>query len=169
MIIIRSARTDDADLLAEFIVKLDHEAKYLLYEPGEREGSVNTVKSFLSRIEQDEKSMVLIALTENKKIIGFICGEVSGCKRFSHVMHINIGVLKAYQKKGWAEKLGEMLYAHAKKVGIFRYEALIVKQNVASTMLMNKFGFKLEGVKTNGIRINEKLYDLCLVSKVESL
>lgn len=166
MTIVRSGSVDDAELLASFIVKLDHEGEYLLYEPGERKGDINSVQAYLNRIKNEANSIVYVAQDINNKIVGFACGESSPLKRMSHVMSINIGILEDYQGCGIGKKFIEELLSYSKAVGIVRVEASVVKNNVRCIGLLKKYGFIVEGVKSNAIMINRILCDVCVLAKL---
>ncbi|EKD72169.1 MAG: GCN5-related N-acetyltransferase [uncultured bacterium] len=169
MIKIHQANMSDAESLSDFIKKLDTESCYLLYDSGERKNDVNTIKSYLSRIDQDGKSIVFIAENEHKEIIGFICGEVPHLKRLAHLMKCNIGILKKYHGAGIGSGLLEKLITYAKETNIIRLEATVIKQNTQSVSLCERFGFNIEGIKIHSIKINDELHDEYLLAKLITL
>jgi L-amino acid N-acyltransferase YncA len=181
MITIRKACLSDAAALSLFVKKLDAENEYLLYSHGERKNDVSVVERYLQRMEKNKKSVVLLAEAllakewagelsarkmGNRLIVGFICGEVSDLQRRSHVMSINVGVLKNKQGLGLGRKLAVALIEHAKRCDIQRLEATVIANNVMSLNLCKKFGCVIEGVKKGSIRIGGELLDEYVVAKM---
>jgi RimJ/RimL family protein N-acetyltransferase len=166
MITIRSANINDSESLSKFIKQLDVESQYLLYDPYERKNDPQVVKAYLSTMIYSPKSVVYLAENEYKYIVGYVCGEVSHLSRITHVMKANIGVLKQYHGLGIGRMLSEQLLHHAKKVGIRRIEVTVVRLNIISFNLCKKFGFEVEGVKKNSIRIDTVLHDELFLARL---
>lgn len=168
MITVRPVRADDATSLASFIVKLDHESEYLLYEPGERTGNIDNIRRYLGRMKQDKSSIMFVAQNNEGQMVGFACGEVPHLIRMSHIMNINIGILSEYQGQGTGKRFIEALVDHARSTGIIRIEATIVKDNVKCLGLFKKNGFAVEGIKSNALVIDNVLRDVCMLSKLNN-
>ncbi len=166
MINIRQANMDDAYKLSLFIKKLDLENKYLLYEQNERKNDIFATKLYLEKMQNNPKNIIFIAENEYQEIIGFACGEVSFLKKLSHVMKGNIGILKKYHGRNTGRLLAEKTLLYAKKMGIVRIEATIIRENVISLNLSKKFGFKIEGIKHSSIKIGQRFHDEYLVAKI---
>lgn len=166
MITTRRAILEDAISLSKFIYNLGIESQYLLYDVGERNCDESLTKSYLIKMNKDDKSAVYIALDADNNIIGFICGEVSHLNRISHVMKANIGVLKNCHGLGVGKILAEKLLTHALSVGILRIEATVIKSNKISFNLCKKFGFEVEGIRRGSIKIGDDLHDEYLMSKL---
>jgi RimJ/RimL family protein N-acetyltransferase len=162
----RKANLSDADSLSQFIVKLDNESKFLLYDAGERQGNLDIVKLYLLRIENCGKSVVFIAENTDKEMVGFICGEVSPLKRVSHVMKVNIGALKNYHGLGIGRMLGKMLLQHVLNMDIKRVEVTVIKSNSISLNICKKFGFEVEGIKKHAIKIGTEFFDEYLLARI---
>lgn len=156
---IRKATLEDAKSLGIFVTALDNESEYLLFEQGERSVNTETARQYLAKIESNKKSAVFIAENEECEIVGFVCGETSHLKRISHVMKINMGILKNYRKSAISRELLHALLDYAAIVGILRAEATVIKNNIISLNLCKKFGFNVEGIKKSALKIKDSLYD----------
>lgn len=165
MITIRKASIEDTDALSDFMLQLDNECDYLLHHPGERGENVELTKKFLLRIAKNERSAIFLAENSSEGIIGYVCGEALLHQRIAHVMKVSIGMLKKYQKKGIGRMLAYALHDHANKVGIYRAEAAVIKENKLSLNLSKRMGFELEGIKKHAFKIGDHYYDECLLVK----
>jgi RimJ/RimL family protein N-acetyltransferase len=161
MISVRKARISDAKNLGIFMSQLDKDSNFLLYGTDERQSDTQSVKKYLLRILEQQKSVVFLAENIEKQIIGFLCAEVSTIKRISHVMRINIGVAKHYRGSIASRMLAEKLATYIEAVPIKRVEATIITAN-----LCKKFGFEIEGIKRASIKIDEDYYDEYLLAKI---
>lgn len=162
----RKATINDAEHLTKFIIQLDNESDYLLFGPGERNIDIEVTKSYLKKINDNERSSVLIAENDNLEIIGFICGETLNLKRAVHVMKANIGVLKDARGTKVARELAIKFIKTAKNSGILRIEVTVIKENKLSLNLCKKFGFEIEGLKKSSIKIGDKYHDEYLLAKL---
>ncbi len=166
MITIRHSDIKDYEPFAKFISILDSEAPFILYDPDERKMDNDKAKKFLTRISLENKSVAFFALNESNEIVGFVCGEVSNYNRTSHIMSINIGVLKQYHRSGAGRFLANKILEYVKLNQITRVEASIIKNNIPSLNLAKRFGFEIEGIKKNSIKIGNVYYDEYFLSKL---
>lgn len=166
-IIIRKAIYSDAQKLSEFIKNLDDENEFLLYDKNERKNNTETASRYLAKINENIPSVVFVAINKNKDVIGFVCGEVNNLRRFSHVMKLNIGVLKAYNI-GLGRILANTIIEHAKQNSIIRIEASVIAKNQISLNLCKKAGLGIDGIKKFAIKVNDKYYDEIMLSKILS-
>lgn len=165
MLTIREATMADAELLSKFMSQLDYESDYLLYHPGERDDAIQIVTQYLTRLTNNEKSMIYVAENQENNIVATICGESSAYQRIAHVMKVNIAALKAYRRTGIGRKLSYQLLAHAIKRGIHRVEVTVIKENKISLNLCQRMGFELEGIKKQSIKIGDRYHDEYLLAR----
>ena len=95
-----------------------------------------------------------------------MCGEINNLRRFSHVMKVNIGILKEYYNIGLGNTLAKTLEEHAKQNSIIRVEVSVISKNEISLNLCKKFGLTVDGVKKFAIKVNNKYYDEIMLSKI---
>ncbi len=166
IISIKKANVSDSKILSDFVSQLDKQSLFLPYNPDERNASEEVVKRYLEDISKNVKSIVYIAVDLNNKVVGFVCGEVSKLIRFSHIMKLNVGVLELYQRQGVAKKLGDAILQYAIELGLTRLEVEIIAENKPSLFLASSFNFNIEGVKTSAIKIDDKYYDVYILSRL---
>jgi len=163
---LRQANIDDAQSLIKFIKQLESESEYLLCGSGERRLQLERVESYLQKIQMTTKPLMYVAVDNKQNIVGFVCGETSSFKRISHVIKVNIGLLKKVRRTRLARELGILFLQKAREAGIVRIEATVIKENKLSLNLCKKFGAKIEGLKESSIKIGDRFYDEYLLAKI---
>lgn len=150
--IIRPIQVNDAEGFVELSKKID-ESGFMLYEPGERETTVEQQRKSIERILSEKKSIFFVAEFENK-LVGFIAALGGDLKRNQHSAYLVLGVLENYQGQGIATKLFNRVFEWAKEVEITRLELTVIKDNTKAFNLYRKMGFVLEGEKVYSLIIN---------------
>jgi RimJ/RimL family protein N-acetyltransferase len=151
-LIIRPIEVSDAENFLELSKKID-ESGFMLYEPGERETTVEQQKKSIENILSEKNSIFFVAETENK-LVGFIAAIGSNLKRNQHSCYLVLGVSEDYRGQGIATKLFNKLFVWAKDVGISRLGLTVIKGNTKAFNLYKKMGFVLEGEKVHSLKIN---------------
>ncbi|PSL43210.1 RimJ/RimL family protein N-acetyltransferase [Salsuginibacillus halophilus] len=149
---IRPIAVSDADEFLAVSKKID-ESGFMLYEPEERETTVEQQRKAIEGIMSSKKSVIYVAEVENK-IVGFITALGGRLKRNQHSAYLVLGVLEDYQGRGFATKLFEQMFQWAAQVEISRLELTVIKDNVSAFHLYRKMGFVLEGEKVHSLMIN---------------
>ncbi|WP_223703140.1 GNAT family N-acetyltransferase [Sutcliffiella deserti] len=152
--IIRPIAVSDAESFVELSKKID-ESGFMLYEPGERETTVEQQRKTIERILSDKRSIFFVSEVENK-LVGFIAALGGNVKRNQHSAYLVLGILDEYQGQGIATKLFNQVFEWAKEVEISRLELTVIKDNIKAFHLYRKMGFILEGEKVHSLMINEK-------------
>ena len=152
VMIIRPIQVNDAEGFVELSKKID-ESGFMLYEPEERETTVDQQRKSIERILSEKKSIFFVAEVENK-LAGFIAALGGDLKRNQHSAYLVLGVLEDYQGQGIATKLFNRVFEWAKEVEITRLELTVIKDNTKAFNLYRKMGFVLEGEKVHSLIIN---------------
>lgn len=100
-----------------------------------------------------------LAVSENK-VIGWC--DITSLDRhvFTHVGELGIGVIAQYRGHGVGTALIHTALAAAKTKGLERIELHVFETNKAAIALYEKFGFVIEGVKRNGVKIDDRYTNL---------
>lgn len=172
-VVIRLAVPEDASQWADMLLKLDEEIEYTTFQPGERSPDISKYMDKIAATTKYPKSAIFLAFDnqlENDKIVGYLSVEAYRNNRRCHVAIVGIGVLETHYSKGIANQLGIELMKHAKTNELRRIEAHIARSNYKSIALAEKFGFVLEGIKNNAIKINDAYEDeYLMVLEIEVL
>lgn len=156
--ILRPIEVSDAENFLELSKKID-ESGFMLFEPGERQTTVEQQRKSIERILSEPNTIFFVAEIENK-LVGFMAVIGSNLKRNRHSANIVLGVLDDYRGQGIATKLFNKAFEWAKEVGISRLGLTVIKDNNKAFNLYRKMGFVLEGerlhsLKINGVFVNE--------------
>ncbi|MBD8069696.1 GNAT family N-acetyltransferase [Bacillus sp. PS06] len=152
--IIRPIEVGDAEDFLALSKKID-ESGFMLFEPGERETTVEQQRKSIERISGEKRSVIFVAEVENK-LAGFIAALGGNLKRNQHSAYLVLGVQEDYQGQGIATKLFEQMFEWANQLGISRLELTVIKDNTKAFNLYRKMGFILEGEKIHSLIIDGK-------------
>ena len=157
MMRIRTLKKSDA---AEFVrlTKIIDESGRMLFEPGERQTTVEQQEKMIQRIQEDKKSTFLVAEIEGH-LVGYLGALGNQAKRKQHIVYIALGVLENYQGKGVATSLFNEIFDWAKATAISRIELTVMKKNKKALELYKKLGFVIEGQKIHSLIIDDNFED----------
>ena len=161
---IRQIQIEDAKNLLNLLKKLDTETPFLLYEKDERKRTIEQQRKNIK--EQLEKGSLTFVLEDNKKLVGYVFGNIFTANRKKHCMNLAIAILQEYTGKGYGTKLMNTIEEYAINNGITRLELEVSKNNKVAISLYQKIGFEVEGVKRNAFLVNGKYEDELLMAKI---
>ena len=96
---ISKAKPDDAEALVNLFNQLEDETDFMLFEPGERNITVEEQAKKLESWEAASSGVVFIA-SIGREIVGFVVGVGGTANRNRHSLHIAIGILQAFCGQG---------------------------------------------------------------------
>ena len=161
---IRKIQIEDAKNLLNLLKKLDAETTFLLYEKDERNSTIEQKRKNIQ--EQLEKGSLTFVLEDNKKLVGYVFGNIFTANRKKHCMNLAIAILQEYTGKGYGTKLMNTIEEYAINNGITRLELEVGKTNMVAISLYQKTGFEEEGIKRNAFLVNGKYEDELLMAKI---
>jgi ribosomal protein S18 acetylase RimI-like enzyme len=161
---IRKIQIEDAKNLLNLLKKLDAETTFLLYEKDERNSTIEQQRKDIQ--EQLEKGSLTFLLEDNKKLVGYVFGNIFTANRKKHCMNLAIAILQEYTGKGYGRKLMNTIEKYAINNGITRLELEVAKTNNVAISLYQKTGFEEEGIKRNAFLVNGKYEDELLMAKI---
>ena len=166
---IRPAVIDDAQSFLDMWSTLDTETEFLLFEPGEREVSLDEQRSKLANATGSDNVHILAAVDTDKSVLaGFAAGRRSALLRDRHNLEVIIALQQKYTGKGVGLKLLGQLEDWALSKQVHRMELAVMTNNHPAIKLYEKYGFKMEGTKTDGVRLKSGYVDLYLMAKIIS-
>lgn len=141
-----------------------------------------TTMNFMShpRTLKEAKKEIISAIKENKKKVKTsenfaidVNGEYAGGISIHHIVknhmcHITYNLGEKYRGKGIVSEAVKLICEYAfKKYKLIRIEAGVREYNIASIKLLEKNGFKLEGIKKKAVMKNGKYYNDFIYAKVK--
>jgi RimJ/RimL family protein N-acetyltransferase len=161
---IRKIQIEDAKNLLNLLKKLDAETTFLLYEKDERNSTIEQQRKNIQ--EHLEKESLTFVLEDNKKLVGYVFGNIFTANRKKHCMNLAIAILQEYTGKGYGTKLMITIEEYGINNGITRLELEVAKTNKVAISLYQKTGFEEEGIKRNAFLVNGKYEDELLMAKI---
>lgn len=159
----RNLSIEDAERFWALMDRLDHETKYMLYEPGERTRDLSQVRSVIRDSQRDD--FLLAAETEHR-LVGYISAQRGRQRRIAHTAYIVVGVLRDYRGQGIGTEFFKRLDAWAGQTHITRLELTVICENEAALRLYTKSGFQIEGVRRNSIFADGRYLDEYYMAKL---
>lgn len=150
--IIKELNEEDAKEFLELCKKLD-DSGYMLYDPGERQTSVEAQQSGIAKFKQDDGVYFHVAEIDGN-IAGFMAAFKDNLNRKKHSAYLVLGVDADYRGRGIASSLFEHVFEWAEHQGITRLELTVIKDNIPAFNLYKKMGFVIEGEKVHSLMID---------------
>lgn len=164
MIIIRELQIEDAENFLNLLNITDTETTFMLYEKGERKTTIEQQRKNIQ--DGIKKGILTFILEDNKKLVGYVWGNIFTANRKKHCMYLAVAILKEYTGKGYGTKLMNTLKKQAIENGINRLELEVSEKNKFAISLYEKLGFEVEGVKRRAFLVNGNYEDELIMGKI---
>ena len=155
---IRTARPYDAAALLDLKRQLDSETAFMMYEPGERDSSVQDLARDLAGVARSPNSVVLLAELGGQ-LAGYVELTGGSFRRSRATAYLVIGVLAHAAGRG----IGATLLGHAKDWaaahGLHRLELTVMAHNTRAIRLYERMGFSVEGRRSECLLIEGQFVD----------
>lgn len=162
---IRPIEIRDAEQFLQLSNTLDRESRFMLYEPDERQVTVDEQKKILQTFVDDITKHLIVA-EDGETLVGFAMITGSQLKRTKHRASIVMGIVVAYQGQGLGKKLLTAVEKRAKDAGVYRLELTVMAQNKPALWLYSQCGFTVEGIRRRSIKFGESFMDEFYMSKM---
>jgi ribosomal protein S18 acetylase RimI-like enzyme len=166
MITIRPIQESDAAQFLALRTRLDAETRLMMLEEGERDQDLQRQHAYLRSVLARENHTILVAVTEEDQLVGYLEAEGGGFRRNRHVATIVVGIPRAYQGQGIGTRLFQALEVWAKACGISRLELTVMLHNTAAQALYTKMGFVTEGRRRWSLLVDGAFVDEYSMVKV---
>ncbi|WP_254901265.1 GNAT family N-acetyltransferase [Tuberibacillus sp. Marseille-P3662] len=164
--VIREMTVDDADRFLKLELALDQETTFMLYEPEERQMTVQDQQKKIENLMNQEHTTALTAEDSEGQLIGFAVVMGNQLNRIRHRASIVVGVLQAHSGQGIGSKLLEAGEEWAQDRGITRLELTVMGHNRRALGLYDKMGYKIEGMRKKAILMNDEYVDEFYMGKI---
>jgi RimJ/RimL family protein N-acetyltransferase len=156
---IRPARESDARSVRDAVKAVAAEKWYLATVDG---FSLEETRAFLQRVV-DGVLPELLALVEDE-VVGFCDILPNSAQGFTHVGRLGLGVRFEWRRQGIGRRLLGACLSLARDAGIEKVELEVFSDNVAATRLYDSFGFRQEGLKVRGRKLEGRYQDVLLMA-----
>lgn len=146
MIKVRQIKAEDAEKYMKLYSRLDEETNFRLYEPGERNVSLNEQAAEIENMINDGNSTIIVA-EDGEELVGYLSGFSRSQNRVRHIVTIGIAILQSHVGMGIGTMLFKELEAWAREHNKHRLELTVMENNPSAYALYKKMGFEAEGTK----------------------
>ncbi|AZK46658.1 GNAT family N-acetyltransferase [Paenibacillus lentus] len=161
---VREVLVEDAKALLQIIPIIDKETEFTLRGEGEFRLSLHEEESFIRNILAEPRSVMFVASC-NDNIVGSLGFRGNNLTRYKHTGEFGMGILKQY----WGQGIGTMLIEHllswSEAHDIRKINLKVVETNIRAIKLYERFGFEIEGVQKNEVKIADQYYNLLSMGK----
>ncbi|HSD83008.1 MAG TPA: GNAT family N-acetyltransferase [Anaerolineae bacterium] len=165
MITIRPATSEDAAAFLALRTQLDHETRFMMLEPGERQTTVEQECERLAAISRSDNKQTFLA-EDDGQLVGWLWANGGEFRRNHHSVHIVIGIRAAYTNQGIGTRLFQACEAWARERGLHRLELTVMTNNQLGIALYKKMEFQIEGTAQHALRVEGEYVDLHYMSKL---
>ena len=158
----RSARKEDAQLLAAYLRQTAAETPYLLREPEEVTISAEREQSFIMEKEADDRELMLLCFDGERHVGNCSIMAAGGMMRQAHRCGVAIALYQEYWGKGIGRKMMEIALETARQMGYEQAELDVVSANEAAIRLYEKLGFRQYGVFPHNMKYRDGSYADCV-------
>ena len=162
---IRPATPCDARRLLELKLALDHESSLMMYEPGERQASVDDVRRDI-RERLASPNSVLIVAASTGVIAGYVEAIGGEYNRTRHLATVIAGVRQSFAGQRVGTRMFQALVGWADTSGILRLELTVMAHNSPAIALYEKFGFEREGLRRCSVVVDGECVDEFAMARV---
>jgi RimJ/RimL family protein N-acetyltransferase len=150
---IRPVKRTDTNMLFSFFEQLDSETSFLLFEPGERNPSLERQEKRLEQILASEQERMWV-VTDEQQIVGYLGLRRGNANRTRHAAVIALGLLQTYCGQGWGTRLLQQAEAWAREHRIRRLGLTVMVHNERALRLYLKQGFAIEGLQKDSLLVD---------------
>ncbi len=165
MITIRTAIPDDAATFLALRQQVDHETKFMMLEPGERQTTVEQERERIASTLKTDNQQTFLA-EDDGQLIGWLWANGGDYRRNHHVVHIVIGLRESHTGHGIGRRLFEMCEQWAREKHLHRLELTVMTHNARGIALYKKMGFEIEGTANHAMQVDGEYVDLYTMSKL---
>jgi RimJ/RimL family protein N-acetyltransferase len=165
MIKVRQIKAEDAEKYMKLYSKLDEETNFRLYEPGERNISLNEQAAEIESMINDGNSAIIVA-EDGEEPVGYLSAFSRSQNRVRHIVTIGIAILQSHVGMGIGTMLFKEMEVWAKEHNKHRLELTVMENNPSAYALYRKMGFEVEGTKKDSLFIDGKYINDIYMSKL---
>lgn len=158
-ITIRPIRREDAPKRHEFFVELSLAQQGIVHTLEEIDYHVAESEAHIDYFLKYMRGLWLLAFDAHGTVIGEIDLLIKDLSRVRHGAKLTMGILPTFQRQGLGGALLEYAIEWAKKHKLLRLELTVFAHNKAAIALYTKYGFVIEGVRKNFLRLDDGSFE----------
>jgi RimJ/RimL family protein N-acetyltransferase len=156
---IRAAREADAPSACAAVNAVAAEKWYLATVDG---FSLEQTRTYLRSVIDGSLPQVLAVVGD--EVVGFCDIFPNSAKGFTHIGRLGMGVRFEWRRRGIGRRLLHTCLALARSAAIEKVELEVFSDNVAAIRLYESIGFRHEGLKVRGRKLDSRYQDVKLMA-----
>lgn len=157
-IMLRSAKTDDAEMLVDYLKTVTGETRFLMCEPDEVNLTKEEELAFINRHLETEDAMLILAFVDGEYAGNCSFDRRTGSRREKHRAGIGIALFQKYTGFGLGKLMMERLIQRIRELGFEQAELTVVDGNERAIRLYKRLGFLECGRIPNANRYDDGTY-----------
>jgi ribosomal protein S18 acetylase RimI-like enzyme len=156
---IRPTRESDAASFCDAVKAVAAEKWYLATVDG---FSFEQTRAYLKRVLEGSQPQVMAVVED--EVVGFCDILPNTAKGFTHVGRVGMGVRSEWRRQGIGHRMLDACLSLARNAGIEKVELEVFSDNVGAVRLYDSFGFRQEGLKVRGRKLENRYQDVKLMA-----
>lgn len=157
-IILRNAKSSDAEDLLAYLKVTSGETPFLIREPDEITMSLEQERTFIKEKTDSPRDLMLIAVLDGRHIGSCSLMPVASYRRYSHRCEVAIALYQEYCHCGIGKIMLQTVLDVAKQAGYEQAELEVVADNQQAIALYEKLGFKKYGYFPDNMKYADGRY-----------
>ena len=158
-LLLREGEGADAAQVLSYLNRVGGESDNLLFGQDGFPMPVEREAVFLSRQQQEEKSLMLVGFVGEELVCVASCDALTARERVAHRASVSVTVGKVFWRLGIGRKAMEALIAFAKGCGLEVLQLEVRSDNVPAIALYESLGFEKLGLYKNFMKVNGQACD----------
>lgn len=147
-----------AQEMLDYLKMTAGESPFLLRYPDEVNYTLEGEKEILTRLYNDERSVMMLAVVDGKVAGNCSLSALGGMRRISHRSSLAIALKKEFWGLGIGTAMIEYLTELAKLIGFEQIELEVIDGNDSAKKLYEKCGFVEIGKRKNAMKYDDGSY-----------
>lgn len=166
-IIFRNITPEDAERFLKFREQVPHDSTHTYQYVGMTFPSIEETATRLAT-QQDDKKVLNIGAFDGDQVIGYLNFRLpmNDHPWVQHLGQFGMMVLKEYWGYGIGKRLLALQEEFARSIEVNRIEAMVRVKNDRGIKLYLHSGYKIEGTREKGAKINGELVDEYFIAKI---
>lgn len=156
-LLLRNARSEDADMLIAYLKTVCEESKFLVKEPEEITFTPEEEQNFIASQNESPCNLMLLGFLDGE-YVGNCSFSGNSVSRFHHRAGMGIALYQKYTGMGIGGIMIERLLETAKKIGIEQMELEVAADNERAISLYRKLGFEVFGTFPDNMKYKDGSY-----------
>lgn len=157
-IVFRSARSDESQMLIDYLKTVTGETRFLMCESDEINYTKEEEEQFINDHNQSEDALLILAFVDGEYAGNCSFESKSGSRRSKHRAGIGIALYQKYTGFGLGKLMLTRLLTEIKNLGFEQAELTVVGNNEKAHRLYESLGFKECGIIPNANKYDDGTY-----------